>query len=350
MKIFNKYIYIFNKKKKKINFNFFVPSRNERNFANADIVSCMMMIINRLQHVEFHAKIEFIEVNKMFDFLKENALQILQRLFYDGYFILDVDAMMFRKIEFQSTDLINSEIEIVLNENEICYFDTKYLSSGQTDRRILSSYVDFLNIVNNSDCNLIENYGAMGILTPENSAISEGYMDEEDKKGLQEEYNNLHGLSFGKWSIMIAKQPLKFQPIALPIKELELAEKRKNALAEILQFFNIPKELHALFENSKYANRNEAELDIYTNAVSAFATTLVNIAKKVYEVKRMQYDYYTENEFWFDIVGVPALADSSYTDKQRAREELKFWQEAKGSMPEKRDYIDKRISDLIDTL
>lgn len=64
----------------------------------------------------------------------------------------------------------------------------------------------------------------------------------------------------------------------------------------------------------------------------------------------MQYDYYTENEFWFDIVGVPALADSSYTDKQRAREELKFWQEAKGSMPEKRDYIDKRISDLIDTL
>ena len=128
MKIFNKYVYIVDKNKKKVSFDFYVPSRKERDFANSDIITCMMMIINRLQHVEFKSKIEFVSTTQIFDFLKENALQIMQRLFYDGYFVLNVESLKFRKIELKNISLIDSSFEIELNEDEICYFDNKYLS------------------------------------------------------------------------------------------------------------------------------------------------------------------------------------------------------------------------------
>ena len=350
MKFFGKNFYLFNRNKKRIDFNFYSPKRDERNFAKSDLVSIMLMVINRLNNVQFHANIDYIETNNIFYFLKRNALQIMQRLFYDGYIILNTETYTFRTVNYKTENYQNSIMTIELYENEICYIDSKYQSEGQTGRMILSPYIDFLNTVNNADCNIIQNYGALGVISPESTSMTDGYMDSDDKKELQTEYNDTHGLTFGKWSIMISKRPIKFTQINLPIDSLQLSDKRKNALAEILQYFNIPKELHALFENSKYSNRNEAELDMYTNTVSAFACNLIDIAELVYEQKKSEKPYLKENEFWFDVVGVPAIAEAQYNDKLRAKEELNFWKEAKIEMPEEADYINKRIKNLIENL
>ena len=149
----------------------------------------------------------------------------------------------------------------------------------------------------------------------------------------------------------MTKTPVKFTPIQLPIKELEITTKRKDTVGEILQFLNIPKELHALFDSATYANRKEAELDIYGNKIAATAEMMLDLIRRVYErLRAAQPNIYLPNEFWFDIVNVPALQEAQGKEREAAREELKFWQEMKSAMPEKIDYINERIEDLLNRI
>lgn len=326
----------------------FGGERTFRPFAYADVQSILMMITNRLANVEFHSDIEFDVVRKWADFLKDNALLIVSRLFYDGSVSVDVSK------PFNPRFIICDDKRELSPRYVVTIFDDIYKTDGRTRSRILAPQLELLDAVNDSDLNLIINYGAMGVLSPENSARVDGYLDDEQRKEMQNEYRKRFGLRFGKWALMITRTPVKFQPIELPIAALQLEEKRKSAIAEILQYLNVPKELHAMFESAKYANRNEAELDMYGNTVSKWASVFVRFLADIYQRIRMNDDsgvgYPASNEFWFDIVGVPALQEKQWQEKQKAREELKMWQELRADMPERADDIEKRINDLIEQL
>ena len=45
------------------------------------------------------------------------------------------------------------------------YLFQNFMSMGQTDFQFLEDKIKYLNTVNSSDYNLIENYGAMGMVT-----------------------------------------------------------------------------------------------------------------------------------------------------------------------------------------
>ena len=328
----------------------FSGERSLRPFAYADVQAIMMMITNRMVNVEFQASTDFDVIDKWAAFLKSNALKIISGLFYDGAVAVDVSEPFHPR--FFSSD--NDELNRVCESNIVRLVDDVYRMTGNTMAHILAPQLELLNAVNDSDLNLIVNYGAMGVLSPENSARVDGYLDDEQREEIQNEYRKRFGVRFGKWALMISRMPLKFQPIQLPIAELQLAEKRKSAIAEILQYLNVPKELHAMFDSAKYANRNEAELDMYGNTVSKWAAVFVSFLTEIYQRIRINDDhgigYPADNEFWFDIVGVPALQENQYKEKLKAREELKMWQELKVSLPEHADYIDARINDLIESL
>lgn len=321
--------------------------RDCRPFARSDIQAALMMITNRLQNIYFSSDKDFQVLTSLFEFLKANALRLLLSLFYDGTVELSI-ADPFNVKFVTDGERIKDERHIVR------IYDNIYKATGKTQAQNLAPQIELLNVTNDSDLNLIMNYGAMGILSPENSSRTDGYLDEQQVTEIQDDYRTKYGVRFGKWALLITRTPVKFQRIDLPIAELELSAKRKDAIACILQYLNIPKELHAMFESAKYANRNEAELDIYTNCITSWANKFIEIAQMCYSqialYNNLGITYPQDVELWFDIIGVPALNEKQYIEKQRVREELQMWQELKVAMPEKADVCNMRIENLIEQL
>lgn len=319
-----------------------------RPFAYADITAVLRMVTDRLRNCEFHSEIDYECCEALFAFLKDNRLVILQRFFYDGLVRVDVSNPFLPCFDGQrDRDRDGDDLDVVT------IYDDIYRTTGKTMSEILRPQVDLLDTVNNADLNLLKNYGAMGLLSPENSQHTDGYLDDEQVAKIQEEYRRNYGVTFGRWGLLITRNPVKFQPVTLPINALQLIEKRKVAIASVLQFLNVPKELHVLFESAKYANRNEAELDMYGNCVSAWAEKYTDIARRCYQrIRRLDREigYAADNEMWFDFVGVPALQEAQLKEREKAREEMQMWREMLATMPEKADYINKRIDDLIESL
>lgn len=331
------------------------PDRDCRPFAYCDLLSAIKMITDRMRNAEFNAAvdgtvIEFAATEKLAEFVKDNRLRIIMSLFNEGAVTIDV------RDPYDPRFLGDEETEYLKDwdgRGIVTVMDDIYRSTGKTMRETLRPHLDMLNTVNDSDLNLILNYGAMGILSPENSANSDGVLSEKNKEELQDEYQKRYGVRFGRWAVLITRQPVKFQRIDLPIKELELNEKRKAAMASVLQFLNIPKELHAMFESAKYANRNEAELDMYSNCVASWCEKFCKIEDRCYNEIRKADDvvgYPAGVDFYFDFAGVYALQAAQYEEKVKAREELAMWRELLAEMPEKAEVIDKRIDDLIESL
>lgn len=329
------------------------PDRDCRPFAYCDLLSAIKMITDRIRNADFNAAvggttIEFAATEKLAEFMKDNRLRIIMELFNEGAVCIDVRDPY--EPRFLGEDEIGRDWD---GGGIVTVLDDIYKATGKTMREALRPHLDMLNTVNDSDINLILNYGAMGILSPENSANSDGVLSEKNKEELQDEYQKRYGVRFGRWGVLITRQPVKFQRIDLPIEELELKEKRKSAMASVLQFLNIPKELHAMFESAKYANRNEAELDMYSNCVASWCEKFCEIEDACYTEIRKEdtvVNYPAGVDFYFDFVGVYALQAVQYEEKVKAREELTMWRELRAEMPEKADTIDKRINDLIESL
>lgn len=329
------------------------PDRDCRPFAYCDLLSAIKMITDRMRNADFNAAVdgttvEFAATEKLAEFMKDNRLRVIMSLFNEGAVCIDVRDPYDPR--FLGEDEIGRDWD---GGGIVTVLDDIYKATGKTMRETLRPHLDMLNTVNDSDLNLIMNYGAMGILSPENSANSDGVLSEKNKEELQDEYQKRYGVRFGRWAVLITRQPVKFQRIDLPIKELELNEKRKAAMASVLQFLNIPKELHAMFESAKYANRNEAELDMYSNCVAAWCEKFCEIEDACYTEIRKEdtvVNYPAGVDFYFDFVGVYALQAAQYEEKVKAREELAMWRELRAEMPEKADTIDKRINDLIESL
>lgn len=331
-------------------------SRDMRPFAQGDLHSIVMMITNRMAHAEWHARTGdpasdgggLLLVSKMFDFVRENALAIMMAMIRDGY--VDVDAERLEMFGYGTED---RDRDWRADDRWLVrVYDAVYRNTGKTRLQLILPHIDMLDVVNNADLNLIDNYGAMGILSPENSSVADGYVDEEEYQRLQKDYHDVHGVRFGRWSLMITRKAVRYQPIELPIKALELGAKRKAAVAGILQALDIPKELHALFESAKFLNMLEAERSMYGSAVSYWCGVMVRIMDEVYSRNKVYAAdiAYPANEFWFDFVGVPALQEAQEVEAQRTRDNIDWLMNLRGRWPEKSGYIEKRINDLIESI
>lgn len=323
-----------------------------RSFAESEVDACLLMITTRLQNFVFNStiknnNIEFILTRLIFEFINKNIFKIVRTLFYVGY----VEIYFYDDNFYFWDDLARFNI-LEQRARRIIYLDSYYKVAGKTQAEVLRPQIDLINVVNDSDLNLLLNYGAMGIISPENSSSADGFLNDKERKELEDEYYRNYGIRFGRWSLLISRQPLKFIPITLPIAELQFVEKKKQAIASVLQFLNIPKELHAYFESAKYSNRNEAELDMYSNCVSSWANCFIELIKKMYfaAIKDNEINYPQNIEFYYDIVGVAALQEAQYNEKLKVNEEIVMWRNLLSLPGIDKDLINKRLNDLIEEL
>ncbi len=331
------------------------PKGDIYDFAKAELLDCSKMISDRLANVEWHAKIDYVTTGRIFQFLQDNRLQIVRRLFFDGYVIIDVADMMFSDPSLRTYKGKDGVIEFRLNPTEILYTSETYEATGESDYSFARRKCRFLNTINSADQNLIENYGAMGIVSPESdSSINGANFSDDEIAAMQDEYKRKYGITFGKWTLMFVPRPARYNKIDLPISQLQLDVKRQYVLKSIYAAFGIPKELGIYFENTKYANRNEAELDMYSNTVSKWAKSFKQIAEVMYakavELLQKENVKLLDNEFWYDFVGVYALQEAQQKERETARTEYEFWKKVYNEQPELRETAKIRMENLIDRL
>lgn len=334
-------------------------------FAQGEINSVLMMITNRMSNAEWHAENGdpsderggLLTVEGLFAMVREYSLLIVTRMFRYGFCDFDARTLLpvgidgFRWEKERENELREGARVRDAAENIVRVYDDVYSNTGKTRAVLLAPSLSMLDTVNNADLNLIDNYGAMGILSPENSQHSDGYVDDEEYEKMQQEYHKVHGIKFGKWALMITRRSVKYQPIQLPIAALQLSEKRKNAIGSLLQALDIPKELHALFESAKFLNMVEAERTMYSSCVTHWCCVMLRVMEDVYNRHReVTEQRLPDNVFWFDFVGVPALQEAMATEAQRTRETVDYLLGLLEKWPEKREYIEKRINDLIETI
>lgn len=327
-------------------------------FADGEVKSVLMMITNRMANAEWHAaegdpsegRGGLLAVSDLFAMVERYSLLIVWRMFKDGFCDFDAYTLLPCGVEDRRAEVLPEEWRGV-KDRVVRVHDDVYINTSKTRAQLLAPALAMLDTVNNSDLNLIDNYGAMGVLSPENSTVSDGYVDDDQYKEIQDEYHKVHGVKFGKWALMITRRAVKYQPIRLPIAELDLQGKRKAAVASILQALDIPKELHALFESAKFLNMQEAERSMYSSCVTHWCDVMVRVMRDLYERHRLYAaTRYPDNEFWYDFVGVPALQESQAAEAKRTQETVDWLLGMLEKWPEQREYITKRINDLITTV
>ena len=320
-------------------------------FARSEVLECQKMITDGLCNMEFSADKDFLALHEIWDFIKVNLLQVMRRVFNDGYCVVNVERMDFEK---QRSGNVNRTEEHMLIETPphcIVVMSDVFRATGKPEAWFLADKLRFLNIINSADLSLIENYGAMGIISPEtDNSVAGGFLSESEIKTLQDRYTSLYGVTAGKWSMLFAPKPLKYSQISLPIEALQLSDKRLYVLKSIYAAFGIPKELSPYFSDATYENRQQAELDFYSGTVKKWAELFLFMARRMYDEKRLIEPYLLPCEQWYDFRDVRVLDEADLTDKQAAREELKFWDELKLADPTLAELADQRINDLADNL
>lgn len=110
---------------------------------------------------------------------------------------------------------------------------------------------------------LTRKYGSIGIFSKENQSVDAAMsVDEGEEEKLRVKFENEYGLALKDKQFIFTTVPLKFTPIALPIKDLMLSERRKENTRPIANAYKF--QMAILYsDESKYDNLFEADKIIY---------------------------------------------------------------------------------------
>ena len=133
--------------------------------------------------------------------------------------------------------------------------------------RMLRPLLDSLNVRMNAYLSITEGLGALGILSPDTSGGSLVNYSKDEREQVQRDYLQTHGVTRGKWKMLITPKPVKYQPINLPIKDLELREGIDHDIMMIAGYMRVPRELLPISGDATYANRHEAMQELRTVVV-----------------------------------------------------------------------------------
>ena len=124
---------------------------------------------------------------------------------------------------------------------------------------------------------ILKKRGALGILTPENSkdAIGSLTLTPEDKEELQKQFES-YGLGKTDWQYIISNVQMRWQPMSIPIRELQLYEGVENNMIAICNTLNFPISLLNYLKGATYSNVNELKKSLYQDNIIPEANSFVS--------------------------------------------------------------------------
>jgi len=276
------------------------------NYKFADVV--LFQIIKKLTSAmsgfvwSFNGRDNLVLAFRLKMLFEKNFALIYKKMYFDGVavFAINYEANDVRLLDRDDYKMKSGKIEVSAEFSGYNFFtvysDTfKIFEKTDFDTcRDLYLHIDnLLNAINATT----ENLGAMGILSPEVTAGVMAKLGDPEKERIQKEWRERYGLKVGKWSIMISNTPTRFQQINLPIKDLELQEKLKNAIQLLAGYHEIPYELIATSGQSTFANRFEARNgELLGLTCTSYANKLFDLATEIFFAKVMTINYKIETK------------------------------------------------------
>lgn len=123
--------------------------------------------------------------------------------------------------------------------------------------------------------------GALGILTPKNNKDSVGAitLTGTQKEEIQKQFQE-YGLGEDQWQYIITNVEMSWQPMSLPIKELQLFEGIQNSMIAICNTLNFPILLLNYLQGATFSNLQELKKSLYQDNIipeaNSFASELSN--------------------------------------------------------------------------
>jgi phage portal protein BeeE len=139
--------------------------------------------------------------------------------------------------------------------------------------------------------------GAFGVLS-NNSKGDMGIQPIEDKDDLQKQLNR-YGLTKKQWQFIITNADVKWNPISIPTKDLELYKEVKESVIAIANQYNYPILLLNYMEGSTFSNMGVETRRLYTDSIipdSKHITEEINRSVGAYENNKEYYLSYDHVE------------------------------------------------------
>jgi hypothetical protein len=122
---------------------------------------------------------------------------------------------------------------------------------------------DLAAAISEAEKTIVERRGAFGILSKDINDPSAVGVYEEERDTIQEKYKETYGLRMSKDQIIITQMALKWQQMALPIRDLMLVELGEEAQKRIAGVYDVPYNLLPGGSDSTFSNQEKAMKYLY---------------------------------------------------------------------------------------
>lgn len=124
---------------------------------------------------------------------------------------------------------------------------------------------------------ILKKRGALGILSPEpvKDQVATTIYTDKDKAKLQEQFQQ-YGLGEEDWQFIISNVAMKYQQMAVPVRELQLFEGIENSMIAICNTYNFPIVLLNYLKGATFSNVNELKKSLYQDNIIPEANAFMN--------------------------------------------------------------------------
>lgn len=188
-------------------------------------------------------------------------------------------------------DYCTNSIVHQLTNDEVLYSNTSYifdnnLLCSESEFETLKQTVANLMFIQESRGVIIRNRGALGMLSKESSsgdmAAAIG-MDSNDKEDVLKEYKKLYGIGAGQSQVLIPNFPMRWTPMVLNIKDLQLDESALHEFNKCCDLLKVPR---GIFDDkTTFANQLEVKKRLYQDAIIPYMNAKMETLGKKLELK-----------------------------------------------------------------
>ena len=169
--------------------------------------------------------------------------------------------------DWHRTEIPASQLLYVRDVNQnLCFCPTDI--NGATRLYSVRNSVNNLIIAEEALLGMNKSRGALGIRSNDaEDAAGHVPMTEKEQEDLQNKLGRRYGLGPEHWKVIVTDAKLRWQPMTMSIRDLQLIEGMTENIQLICNAFDYPFELLANTQNVTYANKNEAKKSMYEDSV-----------------------------------------------------------------------------------
>lgn len=177
----------------------------------------------------------------------------------------------------------------VFHTNSVNIKLDKNFTEGRSELIALQKPISNIDAAYESRNVLIYKRGALGILTSEkkDEAMGNLPLSNQELELIQKEFEK-YGLMDDQWAQLISPMPLKYQKMAMNVKELMLFEEVESDAIAIANSFGVPKNLMEYYvKGSTFKNLDASEKRFYDSTIIPEANLFMNGLNNFFKTKEL---------------------------------------------------------------